>query len=1074
MHNRWKKGLAVLLSMILLCGMLPVSAFAAGTVVISSKEDFLRFAKKCTLDSWSEGKIVELQCDIDLKHTSGTVVPIFSGTFRGNGHTISGVQLKQDGSNLGLFRYVGETGLVQGLRVEGSITPGGSRGTIGGIVGENNGTIENCTFQGTVEGKTNVGGIAGSNTDTGEIRYCSVSGEINGELAVGGITGENKGFLLQCENHAVINGEYEETEQDLTGLDADAADLLENYKNQKEESERETLDRTDIGGIVGATEGILQGCKNYGDVGYPHRGYNVGGVAGRQSGYLLGCENHAAVYGRKDVGGIVGQAEPYLWLSSSGDILDDVRAELDTLGDMADRLLDDTDVIGTNAEAYLDSISNHADTAGDHAEEVKEQLKSFAKDNEAELDAWTAELSDTLDRMERPMDQLSDAMDSLSDAMDDLDSALSVLSKSMPKIDSLTQIRKEISNIRQAKKEIQTARTTINTSIKALGKAILEKDKETAKTEVAKIFSAMETIQTQQKEILSSLKEIRTLRKNLPEEIEDAADTLNRRWKKALDRLDDALDGFSDASSDIGKAMERIGDILSDFADAEPEFVKLGDDFEASSEALFDLLEFISDDMKGLRVVLQDGGDTLKTDLRNITDQFEKIVNLIFDEIDDIKNGDDEDVFLDVSDQEIRETRQGKIANSRNYGTVEGDRNAGGIAGAMSVDLAAAPEMDVEKPNTIRFTYRMKVILQDCVNEGNISGRKDCIGGVAGYGEIGTVYGCENYGNAESSGGDYVGGIIGKSTGTVRKCYAKGELNGGRYVGGIAGKAEGLTDCCAIVDVEGEENIGAILGGTQELEQVRRNYFVEQGQGAVDSISYAGKGEPVSYETMKTIEGIPSRFISFTVTFVAGDTVVETQDICYGEKTSAIKLPEIPEKKGCFGKWQAFAEDTVTGDLRVECEYIPYVTVVSSEEKNETGKLSLVLAEGTFTDAAELHAFAVTAENLPVQPLGKTVVYDVILEDDGTELPDTMKLRLLNEEKENVSIWQETADGWTELDTKDRGKYVVCEMQGTEGRLCLQYTPASSKLIFLLPIGVVAIGTAVVLVKKKKGKKEEA
>ena len=87
--------------------------------------------------------------------------------------------------------------------------------------------------------------------------------------------------------------------------------------------------------MVGFSDGVVQGCDNYGEVGYPHVGYNIGGVAGRQSGYLLGCDNNAAVHGRKDIGGIVGQAEPYLWLNTSADRLDEVRDNLDILHDMA-------------------------------------------------------------------------------------------------------------------------------------------------------------------------------------------------------------------------------------------------------------------------------------------------------------------------------------------------------------------------------------------------------------------------------------------------------------------------------------------------------------------------------------------------------------------------------------------------------------------------------------------------------------------------------------------------------------------------------------------------------------------
>ena len=136
MHKGLKKGIAVLAAVVLFCGSAPVDIYAANTVTISTRKDFLRFAKNCTLDSWSAGKTVVLTADIDLGRVNFSPIPIFGGTFEGNGHTISGLNLEQDGSQLGLFRYVAEGGVVKNLKVEGNVTPGGSRSSIGGIVGE--------------------------------------------------------------------------------------------------------------------------------------------------------------------------------------------------------------------------------------------------------------------------------------------------------------------------------------------------------------------------------------------------------------------------------------------------------------------------------------------------------------------------------------------------------------------------------------------------------------------------------------------------------------------------------------------------------------------------------------------------------------------------------------------------------------------------------------------------------------------------------------------------------------------------------------------------------------------------
>ena len=161
-------------------------------------------------------------------------------------------------------------------------------------------------------------------------------------------------------------------------------------------------------------------------------------------------------------------------------------------------------------------------------------------------------------------------------------------------------------------------------------------------------------------------------------------------------------------------------------------------------------------------------------------------------------------------------------------------------------------------------------------------------------------------------------------------------MTGGQYVGGIAGKGENVYDSCVIATVDGDEKLGVVLGGAEDTDSLRGNYYAEQDLGAVDGISYAGKAEPISYEAMKEISGIPKRFISFTVSFIADGKTVETEEVPYGMETSRIKLPDIPEKRGSFGTWAAFETDTVQGDIKIECAYTPYVTVVSSMEKNES------------------------------------------------------------------------------------------------------------------------------------------
>lgn len=61
--------------------------------------------------------------------------------------------------------------------------------------------------------------------------------------------------------------------------------------------------RVRVNGVVkGEVRGNVSGIMN--------AVVNVGGIVGRTDGFVSGCINQGAVYGRKDVGGIAGQAEP--------------------------------------------------------------------------------------------------------------------------------------------------------------------------------------------------------------------------------------------------------------------------------------------------------------------------------------------------------------------------------------------------------------------------------------------------------------------------------------------------------------------------------------------------------------------------------------------------------------------------------------------------------------------------------------------------------------------------------------------------------------------------------------------
>ena len=316
-----KRWIAALLSAVLLLSV-SGAALAADpdTVEISSAEDLAELSALCTSDAWSEGKTIVLTRDISLTGCDFSPIPLLSGTFDGRGHSILGISLDGDASTQGLFRMVLKNGVVENLTVSGTLHATGNGENIGGIAGVNYGAIENCRFDGDILAQAAAGGIVGLNQEGALVSECKTSGSISAYHRAGGIAGENRGVLSECENRMSVNTDYIAAEKPDQKKSFDISTLTLN--------EETIIDITDLGGIAGLNTSVIKYCDNYGDVGYPHTGYNVGGIAGRQSGRVLGCTNAGEVTARKDVGGIVGQVEPYTSWNVTGTGLGEVQSQL--------------------------------------------------------------------------------------------------------------------------------------------------------------------------------------------------------------------------------------------------------------------------------------------------------------------------------------------------------------------------------------------------------------------------------------------------------------------------------------------------------------------------------------------------------------------------------------------------------------------------------------------------------------------------------------------------------------------------------------------------------------------------
>lgn len=359
-----KKLLALALALLFVLSCAPFAlaeepeAPALPPLSIDSPEAFLAFAEGCALESYSKGREFRLETDLDLRGADFAPIPYFAGSFLGGGHSIRGLELDGDGSRVGLFRQIAEGGSVRDLQVEGRVTPGGTRLQVGGIAGENRGTIENCSFEGSVAGLENVGGIAGTNGSEGRILDCRFDGEVKAEHQSGGIAGDNLGLISGCRSRGGVNNMAITPERNTSiGLSS-----LSDF-DLSAISEDDFLDLSNFGGIAGSNGGVVSGCLNEAEVGYAYTGYNVGGIAGKSGGYVCGCENRGAIRGRRDAGGIVGQLIPHAVWDFSEDRLKGLGEELQRMNELLEATSRDTRGAAAALQNQLDALRGSASDA---------------------------------------------------------------------------------------------------------------------------------------------------------------------------------------------------------------------------------------------------------------------------------------------------------------------------------------------------------------------------------------------------------------------------------------------------------------------------------------------------------------------------------------------------------------------------------------------------------------------------------------------------------------------------------------------------------------------------------------
>ena len=153
---------------------------------------------------------ITLDKNIDLTGKDWTPIGtgtrnLYSGTFDGGGHTITGLTFTTNDEYVGLFGCLDRTGTVKNVVMEGvQITNDNESSDVGGVVGFSLGTIDNCSVSGSVSGTVIVGGVVGAQWG-GSITGCSSSATVKGTLNVGGVAGQTTGNATLTACYATGN-----------------------------------------------------------------------------------------------------------------------------------------------------------------------------------------------------------------------------------------------------------------------------------------------------------------------------------------------------------------------------------------------------------------------------------------------------------------------------------------------------------------------------------------------------------------------------------------------------------------------------------------------------------------------------------------------------------------------------------------------------------------------------------------------------------------------------------------------------------------------------------------------------
>ena len=608
---------------------------------------------------------------------------------------------------------------------------------------------------------------------------------------------------------------------------------------------------------------------------------------------------------------------------------------------------------------------------------------------------------------------------------------------------------------------------------------------------VANLEFSADTLQILEGQLSSTAGKIKQSSDRLQTQINDSSVDLNSQ----IDKLQSDLNHSGDAVTQLLKDIETASNKNKKNKEKEEEDSKSrseldvwyerltewedlslpdADNLLAARSSLNQSMSSMSDTLSSITASGQNTMDTLTEEMQGIVNQAKNITSTVAHASDNIGIH-----ITDVSDVDTEDNLIGKIEGCKNMGAVQADLNGGGILGVVSLenDLDPEGELEINGEVSMNLEGELRAVILNCENGAKVTIRNQNGGGIVGWLSLGLIKNCMNTGSLDAASADYVGGIVGRSTGYVRNNSAKCEISGKTYVGGIAGSGCTVTECRSMVQLNsGSERIGNILGELEESYREEENpikdnfyLYIEEDFGGIDGISYSGLAESLERDKFLNLENMPEEFWKVKVTFVQEDNSQSHVLINQGGALALEDIPAVTEKEGYLGSWEGLEEadtDAILFDISFEALYTPVKGTIPSKTTGRNAK-PLLLLQGTFNITEEVALLETDSQ--PEEFEGRTIldIFGFLLQEKETAtgarflIPEDVK-------GENLSVYVRSPEvDWHETECSVDGSYLTFSLKNGENQIAIMENQATPSIWIGVAVIVLVIFVVAIILERK-------